>query len=348
MSDAGQDAGGPSWRPAVLWHRDGGRLVCDLCPSACVLPADGPGACRVRRRRGGVLETATFASAVRHWQPVERKPLYHFRPGLPTLTLAAPGCTFRCDYCLNAPLSQYGRDANLPWAGAAADPAALVAAAAARGAAIALSYSEPGLAAELTLALHRAAQAQGGAVPILWKSNGYLTRAALDLLAPCLAAVNVDLKCADDASHRRLTGAPLAPVLATLEGLRGHGVWLEVSTPLIHGINDRPAAIRAMARRVLALGPETPWHLVRFLPEHRLAALPPTPPALLADAVAMARDLGLRHVYVERALGDAGRRTCCPGCGAALIERGRWRLNDNRLHGDGCPACGRPLAGVWS
>jgi pyruvate formate lyase activating enzyme len=272
----------------------------------------------------------------------------HFRPGLETLTLAAPGCTFRCGYCLNAALSQYGREPDLPWSAAPADPDALVARAAARGAAIALSYSEPALAAELTLALHRAAAAQARPVPILWKSNGYLTRAALDLLAPCLAAANIDLKCPDDASHRRLTGAPLAPVLATLERLRGQGVWLEVSTPLIPSINAEPAAIRAMARRVLALGPETPWHLVRFLPDWRLAALPPTPPALLADAVAMAQDLGLQHVYVERALGDAGRRTRCPGCGAALIERGRWCVADNRLRGGGCPDCGRPLAGVWS
>jgi pyruvate formate lyase activating enzyme len=147
------------------------------------------------------METGTLASAVQHWQSVERKPFYHVRPGLSTLTLAAPGCSFRCDSCLNAALSQYGRVPGVGWSATPLDPAATVALAAARGAAVALSYSEPGLAAELTEALHAAAQTAGAPVPILWKSNGWLTPGAQARLAPCLTAVNIDLKYADPAAY---------------------------------------------------------------------------------------------------------------------------------------------------
>lgn len=141
------------WQPAQFWQTEGGRLTCMLCPFRCALSDVQTGLCRVRRRSGDLLETATFASSVRHWHTIERKPLYHFRPGRTTLTLAAPGCTFRCDYCQNSRISQYGRDASVNWTALPVDPAQAVAEAWARDAIIALSYSEPGLAAELTLAL---------------------------------------------------------------------------------------------------------------------------------------------------------------------------------------------------
>jgi pyruvate formate lyase activating enzyme len=89
------------WQPAGFYrpHRDG--LLCTLCPHACML-ADGEiGLCQVRRRNGSRLETATFATSVRHWDSVERKPFYHYRPGRKVLTLAAPGCSFTCLYCQN-------------------------------------------------------------------------------------------------------------------------------------------------------------------------------------------------------------------------------------------------------
>src|SRR5690606_9242780 len=97
------------------------------------------------------------------------------------------------------------------------DPDAVVAQAAGAGAAVALSYSEPSLAGELTLALAAAARPRG--VPVVWKSNGFVTPSALERLGPCLAAVNLDLKAADDRRHRALTGAPLGPVLDTARAL---------------------------------------------------------------------------------------------------------------------------------
>jgi pyruvate formate lyase activating enzyme len=340
------DAATPQWNPALLAApgRDG-RVRCELCPFRCVLAEGRTGICAVRRNSGGQLQTATLTVAAAHVDAVERKPFYHFRPGSRVLTVAAPGCTFRCDYCVNHRLSQFGRDVTAPWTGEPANPGDLVARAAAENAAIGLSYSEPGLAPELTLELARLARPLG--IPVVWKSNGFLTPEAIALVAPVLAAVNIDVKAADDDDHRRLTGAPLAPVLDAIAQFHAAGVWVEVSTPLVTGTADTIGALTTIARRVAAVSPELPWHLVRFTPDYRLAGGAPTSPALLEAATAVGRAAGLRFVYVERALGPAGRRTDCPGCGAAQIERDVWSVRENLLKDGACASCGRTLPGVW-
>jgi pyruvate formate lyase activating enzyme len=338
---------GPMWRPAVLGEPgDGrGRVRCGLCPHACDLADGETGVCRVRRNHRGVLETATFAVAVEHLDAIERKPLYHVRPGTKVLTVAGPGCSFRCNYCVNHRLSQYGRVAGSGWVGGPAQPAEIVARAAAAGAAVGLSYAEPGLAPELTLALAEHAAPRG--VPLVWKSNGFLTQAAVDMVAGALDAVNIDVKAADEGAHRRLTGAALRPVLDAVERFRAAGVWVEVSTPLIPGVSAEPAALASIAGHLAAVDPDIPWHLLRFTPDFRMRRPPPTSPDALAAAVAVGRAAGLRFVYVERALGIDGRRTRCPGCDTLLVERGIWETLHNKIVTSACPQCARAIPGRW-
>ena len=337
---------GPRWVPGVLTTPlADGRVRCNVCPFRCDLADGRTGACKVRRNRGGVVETATTSVAVQHLDAIERKPLYHVLPGSRVLTLAAPGCTFRCSYCVNHRLSQYGRDRESVWRGAPAQPADLVAQALAEGAALGMSYTEPGLALELTLSLAELAAPHG--IPLLWKSNGFLTPEAMALVAPVLLAVNIDVKAADDAAHRWLTGAPLGPVLDSVERFRAAGVWVEISTPLVPGTASEPAQWHAIASRLAAVSPDLPWHLVRFTPDYQLARSVPSSPQALAAAVSIGHDAGLRYVYVERALGVEGRRTVCPSCATTLVDREIWALSVDKITNGSCPACGRPVPGVW-
>ena len=337
---------GPQWSPALLTTPLADTSIrCDLCPFQCVIAPGHTGPCKVRRNDNGAAQTLTRSVAAKHLDAIERKPFYHVRPGTKVLTVASPGCTFRCDYCVNHRLSQYARDADLPWTAVAASPADLVTAAAQEHAAIGMSYSEPGLAPELTLALAELARPRG--IPLVWKTNGFLTAKAIDLLAPALTAANIDVKAAEDAAHRRLTGAPLGPVLDAIERFRAAGVWLEITTPLVPGTASEPGQLRAIASRLASISPDLPWHLVRFTPDYRLADSLPSSPDALAAAVAIGREAGLRYVYVERALGPAGRRTTCPECAVTLIDRDIWSLGENTLASGSCPACGRPIPGVW-
>ena len=344
---------GPGWRPAVLYDHepassrssDGSdALRCEVCPFRCLLRDGQVGQCGVRRRTGRAMETATFGTSVRHWTKVERKPLYHYRPGTEAVTLAAPGCTFRCDYCINFRISQVGDGGSRAGADAV-DPRELAEQAAARGAAIALSYTEPSLAPELTLALAEAATPLG--VQLLWKSNGFLTARATALVAPLLAAVNIDVKAADDDAHRRLTGAPLGPVLDTVAALRGYGVWVEIATPLIPGTSAAPEQLRRIAASLARIDPAMPWHLVRFTPSFRMRRADPTAVEALETARRIGHDSGLKYVYVERALGPDGRATNCPGCGKAAVRRDVWALESNELDAGRCPYCSTLIEGRW-
>lgn len=336
----------PRWHPAVLGSpHPSDRVTCDLCPHGCNLRPGQTGLCRVRRNHDGELQTATFTVAAAHLDPIERKPLYHVRPGSAVLTVAAPGCTFRCDYCVNHRLSQYGRGDGSGWLGGEARPAELVAEAVAHRAAVGLSYTEPGLAPELTLALAEHAGPAG--VPVVWKTNGFLTAAAIDLVAPVLHAVNVDIKAAGEVAHRRLTGAPLGPVLDAVERFRAAGVWVEVSTPLVPGTASEAGDLRTIARAIAAVDPFIPWHLLRFTPDYRMQHHVPTLPSALAAACAIGRDAGLRFVYVERALGSAGRNTLCPNCDTTLVSRGIWETVEAVVVDGRCPGCDVLVPGQW-
>jgi pyruvate formate lyase activating enzyme len=341
---------GDGWQPADFWTRDAapgegqgaGDPVCTLCPFLCRFAGDGAGRCEVRRWRGDGLETATLSLPIRHLQPIERKPLYHFRPGRAALTLAAPGCTFRCDFCLNA---RFAHGEPAARAGAF-DARAVVDEARRQGHLLAFSFSEPALAAEATLALHRHAAPAG--VEIVWKSNGFLTPQTLERVIPALAAVNIDIKAADEAVHRTLSGgAALAPVLAAVEAFIEAGVWVELSTPIIPEVTGDVASLTALARTVRRFGPDVPWHLCRFHPSHRRARSAPASPGLLSMARAIGQEAGLRYVYVERALGPAGATTVCPGCGGPVVHRHQARTLEVRLNDGRCPACGTAVAGRW-
>jgi pyruvate formate lyase activating enzyme len=338
------------WTPARLFTADvtadADRVRCQVCPFRCRLEPGQVGACRVRRGGpAGTMQTATFGSAVHHFDAVERKPFYHVRPGGSVLTLASPGCSFRCDYCINHRVSQYGRDERLPWTARPVDPAVIVAEAAERGADVALSYTEPSLAIELTLALADAGRSAG--VSVLWKSNGFLTPEATAEAAGAVRAVNIDVKAADDDTHRELTGAPLAPVVEALGAFVDAGVWVEVSTPLVPGVSASPEQLTRIADMIANVSPDIPWHLLRWTPGFRRTGGDPTSPQALAAAVELAVGRGLRFVYVERALGAGGRSTLCPGCGDVLIRRGIWSLEAMSLHAGRCPGCERPIPGRW-
>ncbi len=333
--------------PAVLGVAEAdGAVRCVACSHRCLIKPGRAGICRVRENRGGELVTVVFGQAVAaNVDPIEKKPLFHVYPGSVAYSIATRGCNFHCLNCQNWAISQADRDGlairTFPLA-----PAQVVAAAQAAGSrSIAYTYTEPTVFIEYVLETARLARDAG--LANLLVTNGYQTPEALDLLAPLVAAANVDLKSFDDRFYRRVCGATLAPILTTLVGMRRRGIWVEVTTLLIPGLNDDPAMLRALAGWIAAeLGPETPWHVSRFFPSYRLTDLDPTPVATVERAVAEGREAGLSHVYSGN-MNDGDEDTHCAGCGETLIRRRGFHASPTAsLAGDGCARCGHRLAGV--
>jgi pyruvate formate lyase activating enzyme len=323
-----------------------GAVRCVACAHRCLIRPGRSGICQVRENQDGALVTEVYGQAVAaNADPIEKKPLFHVYPGSVAFSIATRGCNFHCLNCQNWAISQAERDGlvapsfDLP-------PAAVVSAAKSAGSrSIAYTYTEPTVFIEYVLATARLALDAG--LANLLVTNGYQTPEALDLLAPVIAAANVDLKSFDDRFYRRVVGARLAPVLATLTGMRERGIWVEVTTLLIPGLNDDAAQLESLARWIATeLGPETPWHVSRFFPTYRLTDLAPTPVAAIERAVAIGHGAGLSHVYSGN-VSDGDEDTRCAGCGETLIRRRGFNARPApALAAGSCTRCGHSLAGV--
>jgi pyruvate formate lyase activating enzyme len=322
-----------------------GSVRCHACAHRCLIRPDRVGICGVRQNRDGTLRSLVYGRAVAaHVDPIEKKPLFHVAPATLAYSIATVGCDFHCTFCQNWEIAQAPRlgrqlDARrLP-------PSSVVAEAVHAGASsIAYTYVEPTVFLEYVLDTGRLARPAG--LLGLYVTNGYATPEAIGLLAEVIDAANVDLKSFDDRVYRRLCGARLAPVLDGLVAMRTAGIWLEVTTLVIPGLTDDRDGLRTLAGWIVeALGPETPWHVSRFFPAHRMLDVPPTPLATLADAAAIGRAAGLQHVYVGNAPELGLEATTCAGCGEALLERHGYRTVRHLTPDGTCPRCGRALAG---
>jgi len=344
--DAGPPAG-LAGAPARWWRNAGElRVECELCPHRCRVADRERGTCGVRENRGGSYVTLVHSRpCAMHVDPIEKKPFYHVLPGSSAFSLAAPGCNLQCKHCQNWEISQVRPEQVQTHARSPAEIVAL--ARREKCPTIACTYSEPTVWSEYVYDLAVAGKQAG--LRTLSVTNGFIERAPMSDLAGVLAAVKVDLKAFTERFYREICGGRLAPVLDTLRLLRQRGVWTEIVTLLIPGLNDGEDEARRLARFVRAdLGPDVPLHFTRFSPTYRLTNVPATPVATLTRARDAALAEGLRFVYVGNVSGHAGNHTYCPKCRAILIRRVDVVVVKNRLKSGRCPDCGEAIPGIWS
>jgi len=333
-------------KEAILYEKfTDSRVRCQLCAHRCVIAEGKKGLCWVRENRGGTLYTLVYGRTIaQHVEPVEKKPLLHFYPGSTAYSIATPGCNFHCRWCQNWEISQIVRERDLIM-GEEASPEQIIAAAQRAGCqSMAYTYTEPTVFFEY--AYDTACLAHDASLANVYVTNGYMTAEMLETFHPYLDAANVDLKAFRDETYRRYVGARLQPVLDSLKRMKALGIWLEVTTLIIPGINDDPAELRDAAQFVAyELGANTPWHISRFFPAYKMMDVPPTPVATLRQAREIGLETGLHHVYVGNVLGE--ENTFCHHCNRLLIRRAGYRILENHVQPDGrCPDCGTPVAGV--
>lgn len=329
-------------RKADLWVAEGDAARCLLCPHACRIRPDGVGVCGVRRNEGGTLVALTWGrvSSVAV-DPIEKKPVFHYRPGSSVLSLGSVGCTMRCGHCQNWQISRAttedGMLSDLP-------PVQVVELALShRCAGVAFTYNEPVIQAEYVRDC--AGPAHDAGLFIVMVTNGYITQQGLDYLAGSVDVWRVDVKGMTDEAYRTLCRVPsAAPVLAAAERAKHvHHMHVEVVTNVVPGINDDEGQLRALAGWIAgSLGPDTPWHITRFFPYLDFADKPPTPLATLLLARDIGREAGLHHVYLGNIDEPGSEDTRCPGCGELLVRRDGFAVIEDRISAGRCPGCGLP------
>ncbi len=328
---------------------ESGKVRCTACAHRCLIREGRRGVCKVRFNRGGVLYVPHNYVASAQVDPIEKKPFFHVLPGSMAFSFGMLGCDFHCDFCQNWLTSQALRDDAAGLAPEEVTAAELVAAARRHGArSIASTYNEPLITSEWAAAIFKLARQVG--IRTLYVSNGNATPEVLAYLAPWLDAYKIDLKTMRDATYRRIIGGRLQPVLDTIQQAHALGMWVEVVTLVIPGMNDSDNELWDAARFIRSVSADIPWHVTGFYPTYRMADRGSTPTRTLIRAAEIGVEAGLRYVYTGNRPGQSEEweDTRCPACQATLIRRSGYRVLHNRLGPEGaCPACGASVAGIW-
>jgi AmmeMemoRadiSam system radical SAM enzyme len=250
--------------------------------------------------------------------------------------------------CQNWVTSQALRDPAAIAPPDSTSPGELVRLAQRRGARIVTStYNEPLITSEWAVAVFREARAVG--LVCSYVSNGNATPEVLDYIEPYVSLYKVDLKGFRDRPYRQL-GGTLERVLWTIRALHERGFWLEVVTLVVPGFNDSSEELGDVARFLVSVSPDIPWHVTAFHQDYKMTAPDNTSVRTLLRAAEIGAREGLRFVYAGNLPGrlDRWENTYCPRCRALLVERRGFLVLQNRLSGGCCPDCGELIPGVWS
>ncbi len=332
---------------AILYKKGKGGVDCELCSHGCHIGEGKRGLCGVRENREGVLYTLVYGELVaEHIDPIEKKPLFHVLPGTTSLSVSTVGCNFRCLHCQNSSISQASKMSIAQMAGNRCSPDYIVAEAIHnRCNSISYTYVEPTVFFEFAYDCSRLASQRG--VKNVFVSNGYMSAKTSRKLAPFLDAINIDIKSFSDDFYKNVCGARLQPVLDTVRLMKELGVWVEVTTLLIPGLNDADEELRKIASFLLDIDEAIPWHVTAFHPMHKMLDRPPTPLSTLERAWKIGRDVGLKYVYEGNVPGAGGENTFCPICNEKVIQRHGFSIRENSLIDGVCPHCHTSIDGVW-
>ncbi len=330
---------------AILYEKiDGHKVLCRLCRHGCTIKPGKRGICGVRENREGTLYTLVYGRvAAQGVDPIEKKPFFHFNPGSMAFSIATMGCNFHCAHCQNSSLSKTPADTGRI-EGKGASPETLVDTALSRGCeSMSYTYSEPTVYAELAIDCARTAKERG--LYNTFVTNGYQSSELIQELDGLVDAANIDLKGFSREFYKKICGAELDGVLDTIARMHGMGIWIEITTLLIPGLNDSAEELKELAGFIAGIDQRIPWHISRFHPCHRMTDRPATPIDRIEQARGIGREAGLRYVYTGNVPGDPGESTYCHACNKRIIHRYGFMVHEISLVNGRCMECGAKAAG---
>ncbi|MFP4620544.1 MAG: AmmeMemoRadiSam system radical SAM enzyme [Bacteroidales bacterium] len=330
-------------REALYYKKlDTKTVQCILCPHNCKIKDQKRGICGVRKNAGSTLYSENYGLVTGlGFDPIEKKPLYHYHPGTNILSLGSIGCNLKCFFCQNWEISQatpddisrkhlhevkdivnlaIGREDNLG---------------------IAYTYNEPVIFYEFMLDVAKKIKEKGLKNVVV--TNGFINPEPLDELMDYIDAFSIDLKGFTNEFYRKYTKSSFDPIKETLKRIRNNGNFLEVINLIIPALNDDAGEFEEMLKWMRDhLGENTVLHISRYFPSYK-STIEPTPPAKLKEFYDMASEY-LNYVYVGNIMLEEGRNTYCHRCGALLVKREGFSTRIPGLDEEGkCIHCGNKV-----
>jgi pyruvate formate lyase activating enzyme len=305
---------------------------CHLCPVNCKIAPFRQGICLIRSNEGGTLIASEYGNTVAiNYDPIEKKPLYHFKPGSQILSVGPNGCNFHCVFCQNWSISQVKTSTRF------LSPRDLLHLAGAdESIGVAFTYTEPLIWFEYLSDAAGLLRESGFAVVIV--SNGYINEAPARELFRQIDAANFDLKSIRPDFYRKICRGKLTDVQRTIQIALEMGVHVELTNLLIPGFNDTNEEIGELVEWVARMNPKIPLHFSRYFPHYKLEA-PSTPEERLIFAYRVARER-LDYVYVGNISGIGDNGTHCRKCKATLVVRSGYTADIVGMNGERCAHCG--------
>lgn len=318
-------------------------VQCELCPHRCIIMPRSSGKCKVRSNRGGKLYADTYGLlSATHFDPIEKKPLYHFYPGNEIFSIGTLGCNFNCLCCQNYEISQSGVAGFPRLQNMVVDEVVNVAKSNIANKGIAFTYNEPFVWYEYMYDIARKSKAAGLKNVVI--SNGYINPEPLHELIQYIDGFNIDLKAFDVRGYKEFTGGELPYVLNTLASIVKAGKHLEITMLVVPGLNDDLEQFDTLVQWIYErLGKAIPLHLSRYFPQYKMD-VPATPIKLIIDMAERAKQC-LDFVYIGNALTEKFQNTYCPQCGTLVIKRKGYYTHVEGLGTTGdCNYCGHNIA----
>ena len=266
--------------------------------------------------------------------PVEKKPLYHYKPGSRIFSVGGIGCNMTCKHCQNYAISLSPTGKKRTTYETAEELVTMCRRE--RSDSIAFTYNEPMLWPEY---ITDVMDADPGLSCVL-VTNGLVNEDALEDLCRVTDAMNIDVKGFTDEFYMRVCGAHLEDVLKTVKYVFRSKVHVELTYLLIPDYNDSAEEIGRFAEWVRdELSTDVPVHFTRFHPDNEMNNVPWTPLEKIFEARDIAMDIGLNYVYAGNILSEEANDTYCPECGTVVIKRIGYLVEISALDGDRCSSC---------
>ena len=336
-------------KEAILYEKlPGDKVRCTACARYCEIGPNQIGLCGVRGNVDGKLDLFVYGKIIAgHVDPVEKKPVVHFKPGSKVFSIATTGCNWLCKYCQNYDISQRrkveGEDMT---------PEQVVQTALDYKAdGIAYTYNEPSIFIEFARDCGVIARKKG--LYNVFVSNGYDTPQSVKMMNEFLDCITVDFKgSAEPGFTKKYIGVPdPQPIFDTLLEIRDKTkIHVEITDLIVPQVGDSLEYATKLCKFVYdEFGPEMPIHFLRFHPDYKMMEFDSTPIKTLEKHHEIAKKVGLKYAYIGNVPGHPLEHTYCSECNNIAIKRygfdiEEWNLNEKNE----CKSCGNriPITGT--